>query len=100
MSEPPFAGDPGARASIDEDGRARGLQNLCQPSEPQGRKAPGEEDLMQAIPIDGIKNFGELEFEDQSWLFPAVAALHQLSGIHEVLRDGTATDEPCLIVVY
>jgi hypothetical protein len=59
----------------------------------------GTKDQNEAFPIDRIESFTEIKLEDDGRDFTDMAAVNQVSGIHDIFRDASAREETGLVCV-
>ena len=93
------ATDPGARYTVQDDGRVTRSKDVVHPLTPQIVETPGLKNGDEADPVDGVKRFAEVNFENHRRGLSEVAATNKVSGIDNVFGDAPPGKEPRLIRV-
>lgn len=57
-----------------------------------------EKDLIEAVPIDRVKCFMEVKFENNGWSIPPVAAVKEVSCVNKVISNIPAKNEASLVI--
>jgi hypothetical protein len=78
------AADPVSRDTVQEDGGVAGVENLGHPIAPPLIKPTSFKDEEKAPPMDGVKRFLKVQFENNGWGFPKVAAAEEVSRVDDV----------------
>jgi hypothetical protein len=97
LPQPMHAADPLPWDAIEEDGRARGSENVIHPITPKNGEAAGEHDSSKTGPANRIEGLGEVQLENDTWSAVAVARLNELGGVDEIFRDVPAGEEASLV---
>lgn len=77
------ASDPISRDAVKKDGGLSRMQEIKDPSTPFRGEATAAQDLVEAIPIDRIKRFVDVQLENNSGCISLVAAVEQISRIRQ-----------------
>jgi hypothetical protein len=74
LPQPVAAEDPVSRDSVKEHGSVPSVQDVGHPGAPPIIKPPSLKDTEEAVPVDRVESFSEINFEDDRGGFAEVAA--------------------------
>lgn len=98
LTEPSPAVDPAPWDAIEEYGSFPTVKEITDPVAPFIRKASTMENAIQAIPVNTVKSFVEVELKNNGWSIPAVATVEQFSSISKVISNAAPKHKTGLVI--
>jgi hypothetical protein len=91
--------NPVARHPVEEHSRMPGVEDTSHPAAPPIIETAGFQNRKEAVPVDRVKGFSEVQLEHRGRSQSFVTRLNNVGGIDKVFSDRTARNEPRLIGV-
>jgi hypothetical protein len=100
LAEAITATDPVAGHPVEEDSRVTSGKDVGEPAAPAIVKPTSPKDQDQAIPVNRVEGFFEVDFKHDGRGLPGVTNTNQVCSVDNVLGDTPTKKEPRLIVVH
>lgn len=78
--------DPSSRDAIKKDGGFASLKQLSDPAAPFIRETTAAKDTIEAVPVNAIKSFVEVQLQNDGGRASLITAVEQFSSIHKAVR--------------
>jgi hypothetical protein len=91
--------NPVARHPVEEHSRMPGVEDTSHPAAPPIIETAGFQNREEAVPVDRVEGFPEVNFKHERGRFSVMAAPKDVCGIHNILGDSTTRKEAGLVRV-
>jgi hypothetical protein len=94
------AANPVSRDAVQENRCEPRTKDILHSKTPMLVKATGFKNNEEVVPVDRVKRFAEVDFENNGRHFTRVTAAEEVSHINDVLRDAAPRQETCLVSIH